>query len=90
MECPKCGSDAYVKDGIVKSKQRFKCKNCDYRYTVAIRGTDANVKQQAWQLYLQGLDYRSIAKTLNCSHVSAYNWIKAYKTAIKNESDQTD
>jgi len=28
MNCPKCKNDHSRKDGIVKGKQRYKCKDC--------------------------------------------------------------
>ena len=31
MNCPKCKSEKYVKDGIIKGKQRFKCKGEFYK-----------------------------------------------------------
>ena len=38
MNCPKCKSEKKVKDGIVKNKQRYKCKGCNYHFTVEERG----------------------------------------------------
>ncbi len=82
MNCPKCHSQEYVKDGIVKEKQRHKCKACGYRYTVEHRGKSAGIKRQALELYLEGLGFRSIGRFLRCSHVAVYNWIKAYGESI--------
>ncbi len=80
--CPKCHSDQYTKDGIVINRQRYKCKNCHYRYTVSHRGLGSDMKRQALILYLQGLDFRSIGRILQCSHVTVYNWIKTYNKGI--------
>ncbi|KAA6339897.1 hypothetical protein EZS27_012208 [termite gut metagenome] len=35
MDCPRCGSLNYRKDGFVNSRQRYECKECHYHYTVA-------------------------------------------------------
>ena len=83
MNCPKCGSTACVKDGIVKGKQRHKCKSCGYRHTVQQRGMGVAIKREALQLYLEGLGFRSIARFLKCSHVAVYNWIKAHGESIE-------
>ena len=83
MNCPKCGSTACIKDGIVKGKQRHKCKSCGYRHTVQQRGMGAATKREALQLYLEGLGFRSIARFLKCSHVAVYNWIKAHGESIE-------
>jgi len=37
MDCPKCKSSLKTKDGIVRNKQRYKCKDCSYRYTVVAK-----------------------------------------------------
>jgi len=84
MICPKCGSSDCVKDGIVKEKQRYKCKSCGYRHTVSYRGISRSIKRQALQLYLEGLGFRSIGRFLKCSHVAVYNWIKAYGESIES------
>ena len=83
VNCPKCQSKACVKDGIVQGRQRYRCKDCDYRHTVKERGLGADKKRQALELYLEGLGFRSIGRFLRCSHVAVYNWIKSYGAAIE-------
>jgi len=81
--CPKCHAEDCTKDGIVKGKQRYKCKPCGYRHTVSHRGISPDIKRQALELYLEGLGFRSIGRFLKCSHVSVYYWIKAYGESIE-------
>jgi transposase len=81
ITCPKCGCGNCKKDGIVKGRQRHKCKTCGYRHTVQHVGKSSAVKRQALELYLEGLGFRSIGRFLNCSHVAVYNWIKAFGKA---------
>ncbi len=83
MNCPKCGSTDGTKDGIVKGKQRHKCKPCGYRHTVQQRGMGAAIKREALQLYLEGLGFRSIGRFLKCGHVAVYNRIKAHGESIE-------
>jgi transposase len=83
MNCPKCGSTDCAKDGIVKGKQRHKCKSCGYRHTVQRRGMGAATKREALQLYLEGLGFRSIGRFLRCSHVAVYNRIRAHGESIE-------
>lgn len=82
--CPKCHASACIKDGIVKQKQRFKCKVCGYRHTVAQRGFSVDVRRQALQLYLAGLGFRSIGRLLQCSHVTVSQWIHSHGESIKS------
>jgi transposase-like protein len=76
--CPKCKSKNFRKDGIVKSKQRYLCKDCKHRFTVEQIGKPNTVKRDALILYLEGLGFRSIGRFLNVSHVAVFNWIKSF------------
>jgi transposase len=76
--CPKCKSVNFRKDGIVKSRQRYLCRDCKHRFTVEQRGKSNDLKRNALILYLEGLGFRSIGRCLNVSHVAVYNWIKAF------------
>jgi transposase len=81
-QCPKCKSDKFCKDGIVKGKQRFKCKECNFRFTVETIGKPEKLKRDALILYLEGLGFRSIGRFLHVSHVAVFNWIKAFGSKI--------
>lgn len=74
--CPRCGKEDCVKDGIVRGRQRGRCRACRYRPTVPPRGKAVHIKRQAVALYREGLGFRSIGRFLNVSPVAAYNWIR--------------
>jgi len=78
--CPKCNSDKIVKSGIVKERQRFKCKECNYFFTVNKLGkkVDNYYIIKALQLYIEGVSYREIERLLGISHVSVINWVKQF------------
>lgn len=86
MQCPKCESKRFIKDGIVKSKQRYKCKECKFRYTVVKKSTEKplSLKRFALQLYLEGLGFRSIGRILNVSNVSILNWIRLFGKEVQS------
>ena len=84
IRCPKCQYSAFIKDGIIKEKQRVKCKECNYRYTVLQRGLGNEIRRQALQLYLAGLGFRSIGRLLKCSHVTVGQWINEHGDTIKS------
>ena len=78
-ECPKCKSEDRRKDGIVREKQRYRCKKCNYRYTVEKREakeSTAEIRKLALKLYLEDLGFRSIGRILDFSHVAVYHWIE--------------
>lgn len=80
IACPKCGGEALIKSGIVKSRQRFRCKACNYFFTVLKEGKniDPYYVIKALQLYIEGVTYREIERILGISHVSVMNWVKKY------------
>ena len=85
MKCPKCKSNHNRKDGSVKGKQRYKCKDCNHRFTVEWKSTarPESTKKQALELYLEGLGFRSIGRFLGVSHVAVYKWIKSFGQQIE-------
>ena len=92
MKCPKCKSDHSRKDGFVKGKQRYKCKECNHHYSVELKSTaqPESVKRQALELYLEGLGFRSIGRFLGVSHVAVYKWIKNFGKQVENLQSKTN
>ncbi len=86
MNCPKCKSDEKTKDGVIKERQRYKCKDCGFRYTVASgsKAKPLHMKKLALQLYLEGLGFRSIGRILKVSNVTVLNWIRAFGEQIED------
>ena len=78
--CPNCNSDKNIKSGIVGNRQRYKCKECQYFFSVNKIGKkiDDYYVNKSLQLYLEGLSYREIERILGISHVSIMNWVKKY------------
>ena len=84
--CRNCSSDEYVKSGVIKDRQRYKCKKCNYYFTVNKVGKqiDSYYVNKALQLYLEGLSYREIERILGISHVSIINWVKKFNVKRPN------
>ncbi|SDG74369.1 transposase-like zinc-binding domain-containing protein [Psychroflexus sediminis] len=87
--CPQCQSNNIVKSGIVNERQRYKCKACNYFFTVNKLGKriDQYYVTKALQLYLEGLSYREIERILGISHVSVMNWVRKYNIQKVQNSD---
>ena len=79
-KCPKCSGESFIKAGLITNKQRFKCKDCGYHFTVAKEGKsiDPKIVKRALQLYIEGMSYREIESVLGVSHVSVMNWVKKH------------
>jgi transposase-like protein len=84
MDCPKCKSRHHVKDGTVRGRQRYKCGECHYRYTVE-RKSDvktARIRRLALALYLEGLGFRRIGRILKISYGTVYSWIRQWNVSV--------
>ena len=85
QNCPQCQSKKSTKSGLIKGRQRYKCKGCGYHYTVSQK-SDTSTKAQrrlALTLYLEGLGFRSIGRILGFSHVAVYYWIKSFGEQVE-------
>ena len=81
MNCRYCGSESTHKSGIIREKQRYKCKNCGKNFLE----TDGRSKQTtiakralAVMLYtFSKASYNFLAKNIfHCSPTTVMNWIK--------------
>lgn len=81
IACPKCQHHDVVKSGVVKGRQRYRCKSCSYFFTVFKDGKniDPYYVIKALQLYIEGVSLREIERLIGVSHVSVMNWVKKYK-----------
>jgi transposase len=79
LRCKRCGEASFVKNGMVRGQQRYRCKACGLNFTnTAIPGKPAAMKALAVLLYAMGNASQSmIAKLLGVSHVAVYKWIRA-------------
>ena len=79
-QCPKCQGNQIIRSGAVNKRQRYKCKECGYHFSVNKKGKsiDAYYVIKAMQLHLEGVSLREIERILGISHVSVHNWIKQY------------
>jgi transposase-like protein len=85
MECPKCGSEEYCKDGFVQGRQRYKCKKCVYRYTVNKKSDvkPTETRRMAFEMYLEGLGFRAIGRLLRISYGTVYQWVKNWEQQVE-------
>ena len=67
-ECPYCQrSEKQVKAGRNESgSQRYRCQVCQRKYTPEpkVQGYSDEVRRQALQLYVDGMNFRRIGRTL--------------------------
>jgi transposase len=88
MRCPKCDSTTR-QDKIGKTEagsQRYKCFVCGCRYTPVKkpRGYDPEMRRQAVDLYINGMNLREIGRHLGIHHTTVSSWIKVYLSKISD------
>ncbi|HKJ27178.1 MAG TPA: IS1 family transposase [Anaerolineales bacterium] len=80
MKCPYCEkTERQNKVGkTVAGSQRYKCMYCQRKYTPnpKPRGYPPELRQKALQMYVDGLNYRRVARHLNISHQTVYDWVR--------------
>jgi len=57
--------------------QRYRCMYCQRKYTPEPKqqGYDASVRKQAVKMYVDGGNFRRIARHLGVNHQSVANWV---------------
>lgn len=79
LRCKRCGSEEQVKNGLMRGKQRYRCKACGLNFTATPpRGMPLRVKVTAVLLYLSGLSMNRTAKLLGVSTPTVMTWIERF------------
>ena len=77
MTCPHCRSAERVKNGFVRGKQRYKCKDCGCNYTVSsLSRTPVEVRRYCLTLYLEGMGFRGIERVTGVCHTTVMRWVR--------------
>ncbi len=84
VHCKRCGSVSFVKSGIVRGHQRYRCRDCGCNFTdTPRRGKPAAMKALAVLLYAMGnASYGMIARLFGVSEVAVFKWIRKEATAL--------
>ena len=79
LRCKRCGSEEQVKNGLMRGKQRYRCKACGLNFTATPpRGMPLRVKVTAVLLHLSGLSMSRTAKLLGVSTPTVMTWIERF------------
>ena len=79
LRCKRCGSEEQVKNGLMRGKQRYRCKACGLNFTATPpRGMPLRVKVTAALLHLSGLSMSRTAKLLGVSTPTVMTWIERF------------
>src|SRR5215216_8189484 len=89
MKCKHCESSETVKDGKNPSgSEKYYCKTCQRNFTPLPKpnGYDADRRRAAVKMYVDGGNYRRIARTLGVSHQSVVNWVNEATQQVNPEA----
>jgi transposase-like protein len=79
-ECKNCKSTETVKNGLVRQKQRYKCKSCGHNFVCCDerRKKSTELKRiTSVLLYSLGkASFRFLAKLFDVSPTTTYNWVR--------------
>ena len=80
LECKNCKSETVVKSGIVRGKQRYKCKDCGYNFVIGDERTNekiAALKALCVLIYSLGKgSYNMMGKLFGRNRSLIYRWIR--------------
>lgn len=92
--CPNCqATSKQRKIGRTEAgSQRYQCPFCGRRYSPEPKphGYDEKVRQQAVQLYSDGMNFRRIARHLGVSHQTIINWVNAHSAKLPAQPPHPD
>ena len=79
LRCKGCGGAEHVKNGLMRGKQRYRCKACGLNFTdTPARGMPLALKATAVLLYVSGLSMNRTAKLLGVSTPTIQAWIEQF------------
>jgi transposase len=89
LRCKGCGGEEHVKNGLMRGKQRYRCKACGLNFTdTPPRGLPLALKATAVLLYVSGLSMNRTAKLLGVSTPSVQAWIEQFAQAYAQRPEQ--
>ena len=88
LRCKRCGSAEQVKNGLMRGKQRYRCKACGLNFTdTPARGRPLAMKMMAVLLYVSGLSMNRTAKLLGVSTPAVQAWIEQFAAAYAHKPE---
>jgi transposase len=94
IQCKNCKSEKIVKNGIVREKQRYKCKDCNYNFVIGDERTNEKIaakKAMCVLLYtLSKASYNGLARIFDTWPSLVYRWIVEAGVKLPDEAVAVD
>src|SRR4028118_2430576 len=79
LRCKRCGAEEHVRNGLMRGKQRYRCKACGLNFTdTPPRGMPLAMKVTAVLLYVSGPSTNRTATLLGVSTPTVMAWIERF------------
>ncbi len=85
--CKHCGGYQAVKNGFVKNKQRYLCRECGKTTRIGDEREKYSIEQKirVVKLYTEGMGLRAIERVENIPAPLLVNWIRNFAKTIKEK-----
>ena len=88
LRCKGCGSEEHVKNGLMRGKQRYRCRACGLNFTdTPAPGKPLAMKAAAVLLYVSGLSMNRTAKLLGVSTPTIQAWLEQFAKAYAQKPE---
>src|ERR687889_521996 len=88
LRCKRCGSEAHVKNGLMRGQQRSLCKGCGLTFThTPARGKPLALKAAAVLLDVSGLSMNRTAKRRGVSTPTIQAWLEPFAAAYAQKPE---
>ena len=87
LSCKHCGGKSVVKNGYVRDKQRYKCKDCSktFREGDLREKYTTDKKLKVLSMYLEGVGIRSIERLEGVPNPLIIRWIRKSSDMIRQK-----
>ena len=85
MQCNRCGSREYFKNGKTNGVQRYKCKGCGKYFSAQPRKFSFADKERALDMYLNNVGVRKIARFIGASPALIVRWIQGFGEQLSHQ-----
>ena len=90
MQCTRCGSTNYVKNGSYKGSQRYICKECHKAFSDTVRKFTYADKERFLHVYLNNAGIRKGALFMRCSPSVPNRWVRKFVQNLRQQLQNTE
>lgn len=93
MQCLYCKSRTVRKNGKRRGKQNYICGNCGRQFIDVYsppKGYSDEIKQECFQLYVNGMGFRAIERAAGVHHTTIIYWVKQIGEKLPDAPEESE